>query len=285
MKGSQQIMLYVDTFEKQQELFRKEVESVKYKQEYAELQTMNDVNLNKEKINRAITETVTPGSAYEHVANVANSVLGGQSRNKEMMVMGISKCDPQNFGSGNDGYEKIRIFSRSYNLPEVDSSILYARPYRMQVNFYGDDYNLVSVTNVKPSSVNQTLSTAFSIFTSVAGSVATGKLGIVAAVISAIDLQFGDSISVSGVDAEFDISVNDLNWTEIDLPSDVATADAHENSTNGVVFTVVYEQDGGMRSATITVSSNITYQVFLSSNRTSNIKTGTATYTHTVNLN
>ena len=94
-EDNQSIMLYGDTFKEQVELFNQELEA-------AEKEAVQEPKMESEKFIMAAS-----ASAYQHVTNKSNSSLGGAARDKQMLVMKVSKCDPKKFGSGANGFEMI----------------------------------------------------------------------------------------------------------------------------------------------------------------------------------
>ncbi|MBQ8563627.1 MAG: hypothetical protein IJ443_07040 [Firmicutes bacterium] len=274
----QHILLYGDVFTEQTELFQQQLKEVEVQAAKASL---------TQDISPAASEVMATsgGAAYQHVSNKSNSTLAGEAQDKQMMVMNISKCDPKNIGSGaTQGYELIRVFSRSYNLSKVDPTVLMAEPKFMDVRFTGDSDALFMVNGTKPNEESGALESVFKIFTSVIGSVTSGPIATVAAVISSLPLGIGDTITVSGTNATFYVSVDDYDASDIDLPAATASSDAETDESHGVVFKVLYTRDLGYDQADITVSSSISYRAYLNSDRTSTMKTGTATYSHAVNL-
>lgn len=281
----QQVMLYGDTFDEQKSLFQQELEAAE-----KELQNLeNNEEIVDEQEDSDIVSTrasVTPGSAYQHVSNKSNSYLGGATRDKQMMVMSISKCDPKNFGSGSHGFEMIRVFSRSYNAKTINysSPILLAKPNKVKVLFEGDKNNLMAVTAIKPSSGNGALSNIFKVFNSVAGANASGLLASVSAAISSLPIQIGDTVTKSGTNATFDMSIN-VNASDMDLPAATTSTNAGKDTKHGLTFKVSYQQEPGNKTADITVRSAITYRMFLNTDRTVSLTTGKSVISHKANLN
>ena len=76
-----------------------------------------------------------------------------------------------------------------------------------------------------------------------------------------------------------------LNASSIDLPAATRSSDAETDKQHGLTFKVCYTQDAGNETASISVSSVLTYTLFLNTNRTVSFKTGTATISHNANLN
>lgn len=226
-------------------------------------------------------------SAYQHVANKSNSSLGGVARDKQMVVMSVSKCDPKNFGSGAIGFEKIRVFSRSYNAKKIsyESQIILAKPHRVKVTFNGDSTKLMGIDHTKPVSGNGTLGAIFKVFNSVAGSQGSGLIAAVSAIIDKLPLSIGDTVNKSGTNVTFDIGISNLDASSIDLPSATTSSNAKADTKHGIPFEVSYTQRPGCKTANISASAVLTYRLFLNTDRTASIKTGAATISHTVNLN
>ncbi len=199
-EDNQSIMLYGDTFKEQIELFNQELEAV-------EKEAVQEPKMESENFIMAAS-----ASAYQHVTNKSNSSLGGVARDKQMLVMNVSKCDPKNFGSGANGFEMIRVFSRSYNAKNIsyESPILLAKPNRVKVTFNGDPDKLMSVDSTKPSSGNGALASVFKVFNSVIGNQGNGLIAAVSAIIAQLSISIGDNVSKSGTNATFDIGISDF---------------------------------------------------------------------------
>ncbi|MCI9639862.1 hypothetical protein AALA22_13930 [Anaerovoracaceae bacterium 41-7] len=274
-EDNQSVMLYGNTFKEQVELFNQELEA-------AEKEAVQEPEVESKKFAMAAST-----SAYQHVANKSNSSLGGVARDKQMVVISVSKCDPKNFGSGTTGFEMIRVFSRSHNATEMkyESPILLAKPSRVKVTFKGDPDNLMSVNSTKPTSGNGALTSVFKVFNSVVGSQGSGLIAAISAIIDHLSISVGDTISKSGTNATFDIGISNLNASSIDLPRATTSSNAKDDTKHGIPFKVCYTQDVEDKTANISVSAVLTYQLFLNTNRTVSLKTGAATISHTVNLN
>lgn len=199
-EDNQSIMLYGDTFKEQIELFNQELEAV-------EKEAVQEPKMESENFIMAAS-----ASAYQHVTNKSNSSLGGVARDKQMLVMNVSKCDPKNFGSGANGFEMIRVFSRSYNAKNIsyESPILLAKPNRVKVTFNGDPDKLMSVDSTKPSSGNGALASVFKVFNSVIGNQGNGLIAAVSAIIAQLSISIGDNVSKSVTNATFDIGISDF---------------------------------------------------------------------------
>lgn len=276
INDTHQIMLFGNTFKEQIELFNQELENAK--QANAE-KIVKEIPMMK---NLSIPKA---SSAYQQVKNTYSERLNGESSGKQMVVMSVSKCDPNDFGSGNEGYEAIRVFSRSYNIPKVETTALLAKPLRMNVEFVGDR-NLFAVEHTKPTNGNGTLQSAFNLFLSVVDGSGIGQpLAIISNIIKSLNLPLEDRIAVSGTTASFNVSVNDKTPSYIDYTEGDLSGNAHLNKNNGVTFKVSYQRDAGVDTSTINVTSNITYQVFLNTNRTVSWKSGTSSVSHVVDLN
>ena len=277
-EDNQSVMLYGDTFKEQLALFKQELTTA---EKEASEGSEESAESNGDFAMAAST------SSYQHVMNKSNSSLGGVARDKQMLVMNVSKCDPKNFGSGMNGIELIRVFSRSYNAKNIDYDpyIALAKPYRIKVKFNGDAVNLMKVNGTKPSIGNGNLTSIFKVFTSVIGGQTSGLLAAVATVIDMIPIGAGDTITESGVNATFDVGVSDLNAGDIDLPAATKSSDAETDAKHGVVFKVSYQQDNEEKTANVSVSSVLTYRMFANNGRMINLKTGTATISHNLNLN
>lgn len=278
----QQIMLYGDTFAEQAQLYRQEYAAVQAMQKEEEI--LASAAMETKDKNQTVDETSTVQakagkSKYQHVTNKSNSTLGGVSRDKQMMVMNVSKCDPVNFGSGNTGYEHIRIFTRSYNLPKVDTTILLAKPARATVKFSGSS-EIMSVIATTPDAGSNAIENLFQIFASIAGNSGNSMLANAALIVSVLP---GNTVTKSGNTATFKPTLSGLSG--VDLPAKTNSSDAETNTDNGVAFVVAYIQHGDVHSGTVTCSSSISYQVFLNTDRTAVMQTGTATVSHNVNLN
>jgi len=212
-EDNQSVMLYGNTFKEQVELFNQELEA----------------------------------------ANKSNSSLGGVARDKQMVVISVSKCDPKNFGSGTTGFEMIRVFSRSHNATEMkyESPILLAKPSRVKVTFKGDPDNLMSVNSTKPTSGNGALTSVFKVFNSVVGSQGSGLIAAISAIIDHLSISVGDTISKSGTNATFDIGISNLNASSIDLPRATTSSNAKDDTKHGIPFKVCYTQDVEDKTANI----------------------------------
>lgn len=273
VNGTQRLMLYGDTFNEQKEL---------YEDEILDVQENNDLaKIDEESYDVQPFATVKDTSKYEFVKNTYSKKLNGESTEKQMIVMSVSKCDPKDIGSGMIGYESIRVFSRSYNVPKVNAKALMAKPLRMKVKFQGDE-GIMNISGTKPTSSSGTLQNVFKVFETVANLTGKGELASVAAAISSVGIT-GNTISQSSNTVTFDIKVSNKDVDDLDYTG--GSNSAHTNTNKGVAFKVAYLEDNDYSSADITVTGNITYQVFLNTDRTASWKTGTAKVVHTVGLN
>ncbi len=275
-ESNQAIMLYGDTFKEQIELYQQELAAAQAA--YNDSSIIGNP-LEDEEMGGTVSSAASK-SKYEHVTNKSNSTLGGSAKDKQMMVMNVSKCDPGDFGSGSNGYEHIRIFTRSYNLPKVDPTVLLAKPISATVKFSSSSAGIMKVIATTPDTDSNAIQNSFQIFASVAAN--SGKT-LLSNALLLVSILPSNTVTVSGKTATFKPSLKNL--TSIDLPASTASSDAENNEKNGVSFVVAYLQAAGYSSATVTCSSSITYQVFLNTDRTALKSTGTATVSHSVDLN
>lgn len=276
-ESSQSFMMYGDTFKEQIELFDQELNIAIMQAEEHAPETTSFIS----------SASANSNSAYQHVTNKSNSILGGVTRDKQMLVMNISKCDPVNFGSGANGFEMIRVFSRSYNAKNIsyDSPILLAKPNHIKATFNGDPSKLMSISGTKPTNSSGVLTTVFQVFNSVIGSQGNGLLAAVSAIIGTLSIGVGDSVTVSGTNVVFDIDISDLEASSTDLPASTTSSNAETDTSHGISFKIGYLQDINIeKTASISVSSVLTYRLFFSDKRTVSLKTGAATVSHTINL-
>jgi len=282
LKEEQQVMFYGDTFKEQIELMKQEVALEQKKQ--------NSEALSQENNLQAFAETKGT-NPYEFVKNTYSERLDGVSTGKQMIVMSVSKCDPKNIGSGVIGYEKIRVFSRNYNVLSQQPNAVTSQPYRMRVEFTADQ-RIMGINHLKPSKENSALENVFKVFLSVVGAVGNSQVAAVSTLIGSLNLNLGDTTSKSGTKAVFDVNVSDKAVTSINLPKSGSTdpsegksGSAHLNTKNGIPFTVSYEGLPGKLASDVTVTSVITYRLILNTDRYLSLKSGTATVNHTINQN
>ena len=96
----------------------------------------------------------------------------------------------------------------------------------------------------------------------------------------------GDSVTISGTNVVFDIDISDLEASNTDLPASTTSSNAETDTRHGISFKIAYLQDRSIeKTASISVSSVLTYRLFFSNKRTVSLKTGAATVSHTINLN
>lgn len=281
--NNEQVMLFGDTFGEQKALYSSELQSAKYNYGTPDEVVM----IGTEEIN---TTSESGYGAYTLVDNEYSKKYAGNETNKQLVVMSVAKHDPEQAGSGYNGFELIRVFSRAYNVNYVEDNVSFAQPYKMHVEFQGDPNNLMSIVGTKPfkdmtNDNRGILEASFDICETIIGGVGASVISGVRSAITILNISLTDTISTSGVDATFDINVSDLSRFDMNYPSNEGSDEAHMNTENGVTFKVAYLQDIGSNTAEITVLSNITYRVYLLSDRTISRKTGDAVLTHTINLN
>lgn len=288
LDGTQQVMLYGDTFKEQMQLFDQELELAK-KSELE--QGITNANLDQQLSVASSTNAISAssnGSSFSQVGeNAFSQYWGGKLTEKQLVVMTVGKCDPVEAGGGLQGIEMIRVFSRAYNVNKVEENVSFASPYSIHVEFKGDPVNLMAVSATKPHKETNggMLQSAYSIFERVVNGAGFGnELAAINTIIKSVSLSVTDTINVSGVNATFDIKTYDLSRFDLNLPSDTGSKSSHLNTENGLPFKVLYTQDIGNKTAEITVLANITYRVFLLSDRTISKKSGNAKMTHTINL-
>ena len=107
-----------------------------------------------------------------------------------------------------------------------------------------------------------------------------------ATIIGTLSIGVGDSVTISGTNVVFDIDISDLEASNTDLPASTTSSNAETDTRHGISFKIAYLQGRSIeKTASISVSSVLTYRLFFSNKRTVSLKTGAATVSHTINLN
>ncbi len=161
----------------------------------------------------------------------------------------------------------------------MEGNYLSAKPIKATIKFITTSEAIQQVTGTDPLNGSNNIQRAFQTFASLAGN---SGYTLLADAFLAISTLPGNTVTVSGKNATFKPSLNNLS--SMDLPSGTTASNAKYN-TKGATFITIYRQHASYSAARVKSTGVLTYKVFLNTDHTINLNTGTLNVEHNVDLN
>lgn len=226
------------------------------------------------------------GRNYDYVGkNRYEGITGGSGGNGETVIVVVGKRDFRD-GNATNGYEMIRVFSRTGKAKNYIDGATSAYAIEANVDFTCTTKNLLDVSDVSPKSTSPSMPKVFNFFASL-----YPALGSSIAAVDLVGFNKAGSVnhtinSTSGHSfdnhANIKIDTSMMSSSDINLPASTTYTKAQEDTSHGAVGEIQYQKYMNISSGSVTAKGRIKYRFYYSTHRYTSAYTNYASVTHTI---
>ena len=226
------------------------------------------------------------GRNYDYVGKSKfEGITGGSGGSGETVIVVVGKRDFRD-GNATNGYEMIRVFSRTGNAKNYIDGATSAYAIEANVDFTCTTKNFLDVSDVSPKSTSPTMPKVFNFFASL-----YPALGSIIAAVDLVGYNKAGSVnhtinSTSGHSfdnhANIAIDTSMMSSSDINLPTSTTYTNAQKDTAHGAVGEIQYQKYMNISSGSVTAKGRIKYRFYYSTHRYTSAYTNYASVTHDI---
>ncbi len=231
------------------------------------------------------TKEVASYGNFDYVGKVKSASVSGGSGSGETVIVVVGKRDFRD-GNATNGFEMIRVFSRTSNAKTYIANATSAHVVEIDMDFKCTSNGFLTISSVVPKASATNMPRIFSLLESLHP--------VAGALIAAVNLVgYSDATSVfttieatSGFTqpnhALIKVNTATTNNADINLPSGTSYSNAQTDTSHGFSGEIQYQKYLNLNSGNVTSKARIKYRFYYSNHRYTSAYTNYAAYTHTI---
>ncbi|MGN1333609.1 MAG: hypothetical protein ACI4U1_00715 [Anaerovoracaceae bacterium] len=229
---------------------------------------------------------VSSGRNYEYVSkNKSSSIIGGSGGSGETVIVVVGKRDFRD-GNATNGYEMVRVFSRTGNARTYIDGATSAYAVEANIDFTCTTQNMLDISDVSPKATSPSMPKVFNFLSQL-----HPYIGTTIAAVDLIGYNKAGSVnhtidSTAGYSfdnhAFIEIDTSTMGDSDINLPSSTTYGDAQNDESHGVTGEIQYQKYMNVSSGSVTAKGRIKYRFYYSTHRYTSAYTNYASVTHTI---